>query len=423
MRELSGRPSSRLSDAALPIDMAEADRLFADALSGAGRVLLAVSGGPDSVALMRLCAALAQAERERGGCDWKIEVATVDHGLRAASRAEAEEVGRLAAACGLPHAILTWNEPKASSKTSSGTKTSSDTRPQTRLQERARAARYALLASRAREIGADLLLTAHTLDDQAETVLMRIAHGSGLAGLAAMRPLTQRAEGLRHARPLLGVAKSRLVATCVANGWPFIEDPSNADPRFARARWRRLAPALRREGLTAERLAKLAWRAARAEEALETKAAEAFGQAKIAASTIEAGAHRSEPFDLSLDFGGLVMREPRDIVLRVLLLGLAELRRGGAAARARAMAPIRLERAESALVALISALSTRQPVRRTLSGALLSLDAAGRLDLRLEAPRRRGRIVAEVPNASQARPRSRPKAANPGNSNASMVLV
>ena len=187
MRELSGRPSSRLSDAALPIDMAEADRLFADALSGAGRVLLAVSGGPDSVALMRLCAALAQAERERGGCDWKIEVATVDHGLRAASRAEAEEVGRLAAACGLPHAILTWNEPKASSKTSSGTKTSSDTRPQTRLQERARAARYALLASRAREIGADLLLTAHTLDDQAETVLMRIAHGSGLAGLAAMR--------------------------------------------------------------------------------------------------------------------------------------------------------------------------------------------------------------------------------------------
>ena len=397
-----GAASGRRAATGHPIPAEEARLILTPIIADKGRVLLAVSGGPDSVALMRLLALL---HRERPGC--AIEVATVDHGLQPDSAKEAASVGRWARQCGFAHAILRWEGAK----------------PASHIQEKARAARYALLAERAREIGAATLVTAHTLDDQAETVLMRLAHGSGLAGLAAMRPLTQRAEGLRHARPLLGVAKSRLVATCVANGWPFIEDPSNADPRFARARWRRLAPALRREGLTAERLAKLAWRAARAEEALETKAAEAFGQAKIAASTIEAGAHRSEPFDLSLDFGGLVMREPRDIVLRVLLLGLAELRRGGAAACARAMAPIRLERAESSLVALIAALSTRQPVRRTLSGALLSLDAAGRLDLRLEAPRRRGRIVAEVPNASQARPRSRPKAANPGNSNASMVLV
>src|SRR5690606_4990568 len=118
--------------------------------------------------------------------------------------------------------------------------------------EAARDARYRLLIQCAREEGASHLVTAHTLDDQAETVLIRLARGSGLAGLAGMRAERDR-EGIRHARPLLASPKAALLDLCREQGWPFVEDPSNLDPRFARARWRRIMPLLAEEGLTAER--------------------------------------------------------------------------------------------------------------------------------------------------------------------------
>jgi len=261
-------------------DATEARRLLEPVIAEGASALLAVSGGPDSVALMRLFARLA---RQRLRCD--VEVATVDHGLRPASRGEAETVGVWARECGFTHAILPWEGEK----------------PSSRIQERARAARYALLAARARKIDAGTLVTAHTLDDQAETVLMRMAHGSGLSGLAAMRALTRR-DGLALARPFLSLAKARLVATCEANAWPYLLDPSNTDPRFARARLRKLRAALAAEGLTASRLAKLAERAASAEEALEAAAEAAFADASLA----------RDGRSLVLDMERLMRGTPRD---------------------------------------------------------------------------------------------------------------
>src|SRR5690606_3498551 len=123
-----------------------------------------------------------------------------------------------------------------------------------------REARYRLLVQCAREAGASHLVTAHTLDDQAETILMRMARGSGLAGLAGMRAETDR-EGICHVRPLLEWPKASLLTLCREQGWAFVGDPSNEDARFARVRWRRIMPLLAEEGLTAERLARLGERA------------------------------------------------------------------------------------------------------------------------------------------------------------------
>ena len=165
----------------------------------------------------------------------------------------------------MPHRILAWTGRQAGD----------------RLQEAAREARYRLLVGHARESGASHLVTAHTLDDQAETVLMRLSRGSGLAGLAGMRPERRPARASAMSRPLLGWPKAAPSSTCAAaQGWPFVDDPSNADERFARVRWRKLMPLLAEEGLTAERLARLAERAARAEEALDVKAQEALARAE-----------------------------------------------------------------------------------------------------------------------------------------------
>ncbi len=158
--------------------MAEAERAIAKAnaafdrvFSDATNILAAVSGGPDSVALLALLADWAKSN----GRGIRVFAATVDHGLRPESAQEAADCGRLAAQLGIPHAVLRWEDPK----------------PATGLQESARIARYGLLAAHARSIGATHVATAHHADDQAETVLMRLAAGSGIAGLAAMRETTR----------------------------------------------------------------------------------------------------------------------------------------------------------------------------------------------------------------------------------------
>jgi tRNA(Ile)-lysidine synthase len=160
-------------------------------------------------------------------------------------------------------------------------------KPTTGIQEAARAARYRLLADFAHVSGADHILTAHTLDDQAETVLMRMCRGSGIAGLGGMRKTTPFWPCLRFARaaprpatpgdvllvrPLIGISKARLVATLGREKIAFSEDASNRDPRFARTRLREIMGALAREGLDARRLASFARRLRRADAALETAA-------------------------------------------------------------------------------------------------------------------------------------------------------
>jgi len=156
------------ADAAAPVSDAEAAALFAD-LAEASGLILAISGGPDSTALMFLMAHW----RERLAAGPKLMAVTVDHGLRPQSRREAAAVKRLAAKLGLPHRTMRWSGEK----------------PRTGVQAAARAARYRLLARAAGDAGVRHIVTAHTLDDQAETVLFRLACGSGIAGLAGMAQL------------------------------------------------------------------------------------------------------------------------------------------------------------------------------------------------------------------------------------------
>jgi tRNA(Ile)-lysidine synthase len=225
----------------------DAKRLFAG-LAGAPAILLAVSGGPDSVALMWLAArwrrALAQGPR--------LVAVTVDHGLRPEAAREARDVKRLARSLDLPHHTLRWTGPK----------------PGTGVPAAARAARYRLLAQAARKHGATHILTAHTRDDQAETLLMRMLRGSGVAGLSAMARETER-DGVLLTRPLLDVSKAQLIATLKKARIGFADDPTNRDRSFTRPRLRALMPMLAAEGGDTRNLARLAARIARANAALE----------------------------------------------------------------------------------------------------------------------------------------------------------
>ncbi|MGH6737253.1 MAG: tRNA lysidine(34) synthetase TilS [Methyloceanibacter sp.] len=268
---------------ALPISRSEAKSLLAP-LARFPRVALAVSGGPDSLALMHLAARWRMTRRTGP----EISVLTVDHGLRAGSRDEVLMVGRIAKSLRLPHAILAW-EHHGDVGTS--------------VQVRARVARYDLMAAYCHAHDIPALVTAHHLDDQAETFLMRLRRGSGLDGLAAI-PEQGSWAGLKLLRPLLDVPKARLVATVEQAGLKFAVDPSNGDERFERARLRRNADAFAALGLTPEAVALSARRLRRAREALETAARDFLF---LHSETCEAGyavvdlaALRSAPEEIAL---------------------------------------------------------------------------------------------------------------------------
>lgn len=210
-------------------------------LLASGRTALAVSGGADSLALLELT---RQVAAEAGAHD-RVIVYSVDHGLRPEASDEVRTVVALAEQMGFAARSLRWEAPK----------------PETGIQAAARQARYGLMAAAMADDGAGQLLTAHHLRDQAETVLMRLAHGSGLVGLQGMRRLSE-VEGCRVIRPLLAVAPDALRAVVEAAGLLPVEDPSNADPHYERVRWRDLLPQLEFMGLTPERLATLAERSA-----------------------------------------------------------------------------------------------------------------------------------------------------------------
>jgi tRNA(Ile)-lysidine synthase len=178
-------------------------------------IAVAISGGPDSLALMLLADRWA---RQRGGVAWGVHV---DHGLRPESSREAAVVSGWLQAENIPHAVLRWTGVK----------------PASGIQEAARNARYRLLAEWCRAQGCLHLLTAHHRDDQVETYLMRRRARSGSDGLAGMAQIRE-IDGCRLLRPLLAVPKARLAAFLVAECRPFLSDPSNTNPVFERARWR-----------------------------------------------------------------------------------------------------------------------------------------------------------------------------------------
>lgn len=217
-----------------------------DRLAGPAAVVgLAVSGGSDSTALLHLAHRWAQARGRR------LAVATVDHGLRAEAAAEIAQVAENCAALGHPHTVLRWQGAQ----------------PGPNLQARARAARYALLAEWAAAAGIDTVALGHTRDDLAETVLLRLARGSGVDGLAG--PARLRAHrGIRFIRPLIDLRRAALRQWLAARGIGWAEDPSNDDPTHARTLARQALAALAPLGIDAEGLAKTAARMARASVAL-----------------------------------------------------------------------------------------------------------------------------------------------------------
>jgi tRNA(Ile)-lysidine synthase len=377
----------------------EAKELFSG-LQAFPSLVLAVSGGPDSTALMVLTARWRDSLKTKPN----LIAVTVDHGLRKESRREAAAVARLARKLKIAHRTLRWNGRK----------------PATGLQEAARAARYRLLGVAARKAGAAHILTAHTLDDQAETVLIRMARGSGLTGLGAMArmsplPVAQRApsprpnsglpefgtiersksetsdfdwgegwgKGARASRsdpphpnalcafdlsppgrgeeaeiyvvrPLLDVPKSRLIATLRATKIDYADDPSNRDPRFTRVRLRDLMGALAHEGLDARRLTQLARRLKRADAAIESAVDRAIAELAVTAQ----------------DEGSVVIETrgfaelPSEVALRLL---------GRAIARMGDEGPVELGKLEALKSALDTAkITANGRFRRTLAGAVVT---------------------------------------------------
>jgi tRNA(Ile)-lysidine synthase len=359
------------ADDASPISATEANALF-DGLSSAPALVMAVSGGPDSTALMVLVARWRAALR-RGP---ELIAVTVDHGLRPESAREARSVKRLASQLGVRHRTLRWTGAK----------------PIAGLQEAARDVRYRLLAAAARGAGATHVLTGHTRDDQAETVLMRMARGSGLAGLGGM-PRETRIEDVRLTRPLLAVPKARLIATLAAVGMSFVDDPTNRDPRFTRSRLRGLLPVLAEEGLDANRLALLARRLRRADETIELAvdlAIEAlFDEAWPERGPIATDAER-------------FLRLPAEVALRLLGRAIVQVGDEG---------PLQLAKLEMLYETLREAAlhpgSAR--LRRTLAGALIALSGP-KLAVERAPPRRAARRQPQ--NRLTTRPydrRKRPK--------------
>ena len=235
---------------------AELARLFA-AVTEQSAIALAVSGGSDSLALMLLAQRWAASQASPP----TIHIYSVDHGLRPEAASEVAMVLKAASALGLPARGLTWTGAK----------------PVSGVQEAARIARYRLMAAAMVEDGVSLLLTAHHRQDQAETVLMRMAHGSGLEGLKGMAAMAE-IEGVTVHRPLLGIDPMTLRGVVAGAGLVPAEDPSNNDTHYERVRWRQAMPALAALGLDAAVLAQFAERAGDADAAIAQMAEGCFGE-------------------------------------------------------------------------------------------------------------------------------------------------
>ena len=354
-----------------PLTKAEAAQLFGG-LDSFPALILAVSGGPDSTALMWLAARWRDALKTPP----KLTAVTIDHGLRKESAREASAVARLAKTLNVEHVTLRWSGRK----------------PKTGIQEAARNARYRLLSEEAHRQNAMHILTAHTLDDQAETLLFRMARGSGVSGLVGMRPLDSvpvaGAKPAHLVRPLLAVPKARLIATLKAAKVSYAIDPSNTDPRFTRPRLRALMPVLAREGLTAERFGRLARRAERVEEALFVALNAA--QLALCPGPWPDGGPLSADAQAFIDL-------PEEIALRLLSRMVAHAGQQGRAELAQ------LETLYSELQSKGAHIRIDRdfgPLRRNVAGALVTLSPA-KLTVEREPPRR----IVRKPGKSQRKAR------------------
>jgi tRNA(Ile)-lysidine synthase len=276
---------------------------------------IAVSGGGDSVALMALAADWA---RTAGVA---LRAATVNHGLRAEAADEARGVAMQAAAMGLAHDTLTWRWDGCGN-----------------LQDAARRGRMRLLADWAAAQGLAAVLLGHTRDDIAETFLMRLARGSGVDGLSAMAA-RRAADGTVWLRPLLGIPRDDLRRELLSRGLTWIEDPSNEDPRFDRARARQVLGALAPLGISAETLAATAGRLASTSAVLRGAAAEAAARVVRQGPAGEASIDSAGLADLPADiarrvFAGVLVwiasadYPPRHEALEALAAGLRQGRGG-----------------------------------------------------------------------------------------------
>jgi tRNA(Ile)-lysidine synthase len=221
-----------------------------------------VSGGADSLALLLLLADWA----EERGLPAPVTL-TVDHGLQPHSKKQADEVVMRAAEHGLTAHVLRWRGRK----------------PVADIESAAREARYKLMGDWCLRHGIRCLFVAHSLDDQAETFLLRLMRGSGVDGLAAMAEVapfpSPNCADLRVARPLLGLPRARLRAFLSGRGESWFDDEMNADPRFARARLRAGWPVLEKLGFSAGRIAAAAGHLARARAALDQDASDLLSRA------------------------------------------------------------------------------------------------------------------------------------------------
>lgn len=250
-------------------------------------IAAAVSGGSDSLALL----ALLKDWRDDGGPD--VSAITVDHGLRPEAAQEAAGVARICARWGMPHQVLHWSRVAQSGN----------------LHDQARRARYDLMAQWAASQGIGTIALGHTLDDQAETFVMRLARGSGVDGLAAMRRSWDQ-DGITFARPLLRCRREGLRCILRDRGLAWVDDAANSDPTYDRSRTREALIVLEGLGLSALRLSDVSAHLAQAREALDTTMLEAARQI----AQIEWG-------DVVIDHSGLMSLHP-DLSRRLLLAAM-----------------------------------------------------------------------------------------------------
>lgn len=262
-----------------------------------GPVIVAVSGGSDSTALLLAAVAFFQ----RGPTDRQVIAVTVDHGLRAESAAEASAVGRFCAERGIPHVIKEWKGSK----------------PASGIMEAARLARYRLLDEAAREAGATIVLTGHTRDDQSETVAMRVKRGEG-RGLSGMAPATLYRKRTWFVRPLLDLGREELRSWLRDEGVSWIDDPSNENEAYERIRTRRLGTGWR-DKAKPDQASGDRMRAATAAAALIADAALAEFDTTLRSATLSRRAPAGTGFELAIAIAASwVAQKPQLPVLRTL---------------------------------------------------------------------------------------------------------